>query len=142
MGKIGVILFPKSPDSITLVSATDAGSWIDPSLNGRRVIARKPISINDISDSIIKRASLEYNEICIFSYSVMGVFIDPPVQFSTPEGLLAPTDEQIYSCLPGSRFYGLKNGELCSASYSQDDSRFLYGTRIDIKDIYSLGLCD
>jgi hypothetical protein len=141
MGKIGVILFPKILDSITFASATDGGTLIDPSRPGRRLHVCNPISINNISDSIINRSPSEYNELCIYSYKVVGVFIDPPVQFSTPEEVINPTDLDIHSSFPNIRFYGLRKGELLSASYLQDTMQFSFGSKINIDTIYSVSLC-
>jgi len=81
-GRIGLIVKPKSPNSITLVCQEDAGTMVDPDVPGRRKIRRMPITIQEICKSIDCRSKETPNEWCVLSYSVLGIFIEPPIYYN------------------------------------------------------------
>ena len=81
-GNIGLILWPRSPNSITFVSEEDAGTTPDPNHTGRRNLTpRMPVTAQALVDSIEQRPPNAANEWCLLDYEVVGVFVEPPIQY-------------------------------------------------------------
>lgn len=103
-GKMGLILKVNSHNSVTLVSHEDAGTEPDPSNYGRRIINRIPISIQDVKNSIDLRNDIP-NEWCILNYSVYGIFVEPPIQYTEGENLYELQLKDVFHHFPDLKVY-------------------------------------
>lgn len=108
-GRIGLILSPKSPDSITLVSPKDAGTTPDQSNNGRRKFQRVAITSRALVESIDLRPSQSCNEWCVLDYRVIGVFIEPPIQYCENDELRDLNVSDVFAHFPGLPVYAFHN---------------------------------
>lgn len=112
-GKMGIIVWPKSANSITLVSPQDAGSTPDPNIPGRRNLRRMPITERAICESIDQRPPKTANEWCVLDYHVLGLFVEPPIQFME-DGVLESIDlPQVFHDFVKWPVYGFCHGRLC-----------------------------
>lgn len=108
-GRMGLILNPISPNSITLVSHQDAGTTPDPHRIGKRAIPRVPITLQDIENSITQRQANSCNEWCVLSYSVFGIFIEPPIQYVEDGNLLNIEVKDVFNYFPSMRVFAFYN---------------------------------
>jgi len=78
-GTLGIILFPKAPNSITFASCSDSGTSIDIGNPTRRKYKniKSDISLENIQKCILDRNKTDYNEFCILAYHVVGVLLVP-----------------------------------------------------------------
>jgi len=93
-GKVGLVLLPRQPDSITYACFRDGGTQIDPTNPRRRSHSRVSLSIDGIAHAIDDRWPDRYNELCVLDYEVRGVFCHLPIEYSaeTSMGYLTPAD--------------------------------------------------
>lgn len=130
-GKIGVIIWPKSKDSVTLVCPRDAGTAPDPQNLGRRSIARMPITSQALINSIDNRSPTEANEWCLLDYEVVGIFIEPPIQYQENNQINEINITQVFIEFPGMKVYAFCYGklrELCPPGQ--------WGTSVTINQLY------
>lgn len=111
-GKMGLILWPQSANSITFVSPRDAGTEPDPSNPGRRQIWRAPITSQALVESIDLRATDAANEWCVFDYTVVGIFIEPPIQFVENGALRDLEVADVFRAFPTMRVFAFYCGQL------------------------------
>jgi len=108
-GRIGLILKPKSPNSITQVCPHDAGTIPDQNKICRRQITRYPVTIEEIYESINQRANDSCNEWCVLSYSVFGIYIEPPIQYAEGDELKDIEVASVFNLFPGHKVYVFDN---------------------------------
>jgi len=135
-GKIGIVIRPNKIKSITYASPADAGSQIDPTNPKRRYTGLPQATVDIIRSAILGRCPDRYNELGVMDYTVMGVFIDPPVEFTTPNGdfqsigveeVLAKFSDQRLLCLREGSLY-----EICRI-----DGHLSCGQKIDVPSLYT-----
>jgi hypothetical protein len=139
-GPLGLVLFPLTTQSIVGATPGDGGSWIDPCNPGRRLPRLPPSCIEEIEQSIVNRPGDRYNEIRVYRYQVLGIFISRPVQFSTPTGLDEISDSEIRQGFPHKRVFLLCKGSLYSSSFSAPTDAFRQEEQITIEQLYQEAL--
>jgi hypothetical protein len=109
---------------VSLVSYRDAGTQIDPLRPGRRDIPRLPITQQALADSIDHRTSC--NEWCVLDYDVIGIFIEPPIQYTEGDQLKDIEVPDVFSHFPNLSVYAFHNRALrkldCSGNLGQSVS--------------------
>lgn len=131
-GRMGLILWPKSPNSITLVSPQDAGTIPDHK-TGRRKLTRLPITTNALVNSIDKRPPREANEWCILDYDVIGIFVEPEIQYVENETYHTITLKEVFDNFPDMKVFAFHNNQLREViQYNQ------CGSLISIADLYPI----
>ncbi len=134
-GNIGIVLRPNESTSIAFACPTDAGSQIDPDDPKRRVTGlRRPATIQDVRSAILDRPADRYNELGILSYTVLGVFIDGPVQYSFPGGVETVDYREIASAFSDQRFFYLHNGTLLHMEWTKGAPSV--GSAVDLHSLY------
>jgi hypothetical protein len=111
-GRVGLIIWPNSHNSITLASPTDAGTTPDSNNPGRRNINQTPITLDALSNSIDSRKPNECNEWCIFDYKVIGLFIERPIYYSENDVIHYITLSDIAQNFPGMKIFTFCCGQL------------------------------
>lgn len=134
-GKIGLILSPKSHDSITLVSPKDAGTIPDPSNNGRRAIRRVAITSKALVESIDLRQPQSCNEWCVLDYRAIGVFIEPPIQYVENDQFLDLNIPDVFVHFPGLPVYAFHNGTILREILPPCN----WGSIANIEQLYPVG---
>lgn len=105
-GRIGLIVWPKSVNSVTFVSPHDVGTYPDPAHSGRRAgFQRAAITSEQLVNSIDLRAADSYNEWCLLDYKVVGVFIEPDIQYIEQGDLLDLPVPKVFSMFPALKVY-------------------------------------
>ena len=135
-GKIGLILWPRSPNSITLVSEKDAGTTPDPNRPGRRVIPREPVTAQALINSIDQRPENTANEWCLLDYEVKGIFVEPPIQYNEHDELKELKLPQVFEEFPNWRVYAFYYGSLREILPSAQ-----WGALVSIAELYPSGKC-
>ena len=130
-GKVGLILCPNAMDSITFASPSDAGSQIDPNNPGRRSSGLPPATPQLIQAAIDERLYDAYNELGVLNYRVLGVFIDPPVQYSLGEGIVSIEYSEVASAFPDQPLFCIYRGELFGVV--QDNAGYSIGAKADVQ---------
>ena len=131
-GQVGLILFPKSPDSITLVSPCDGGTSIDPDNFGRRVHPRDPITKRAIVESMDQRAKGSTNEWCLLAYDALGIYVEPPIQYSEGSKILDIDLSEVFEAFPEQKVYGFIGKQLFDVQKNGS-----VGSNISAIDFYS-----
>ncbi len=111
-GRMGLILWPKSHNSITLVSPTDAGTVPDLSIVGRRQINRLPITSCALVNSIDHRPPHTANEWCVLDYAVIGIFVEPPIQYVENGDLHGIELKDVFQFFPSLKVFAFCHGQL------------------------------
>ena len=134
-GKVGLVLRPNTVVSITFTSPNDAGSQIDPTRPGRRTHNCGPVSLQSIEAAISGRALDRYNEFGLHQFSVVGVFVDPPIQYSTDIGFNDVSVDEVAQQFPDLALYCLRGGLLHTLCKERD--RWNVGQQVSAVDVYS-----
>lgn len=74
-GDIGIILKPRSTASVTMISTTDGGTYLDANTN-RRMGNGAPFSRTAVEDTFSK--ATDYNEWNVKDADTVGIFVKPP----------------------------------------------------------------
>ena len=130
-GRIGLILKQKDRNSITLVSNQDAGTL--PSDGGKRSIQRLPITISDIANSIDERPPNHHNEWCVLSYTVFGIYIEDPIQYTDGDTIQTLSLNNVIQTFPGSRIFTQDNQNILREVLPSG----MLGTILNVSDIYN-----
>lgn len=134
-GKVGLVLLPSTAGSITFASSTDAGSQIDPNCPERRTHNCGPVSLQAIDSAISCRSTDTYNELGLYQFSVVGVFVDPPVQYSSEFGFHDVTIDEIAFRFPSYALFCLRRGVLYTCH--KEGGEWQVGTLVPMADIYN-----
>jgi len=135
-GKVGIVIRPNKIESITYASPTDAGSQIDPTNSKRRSTTLPQATIGTIRSAILDRYPDRYNELGVMDYTVMGVFVDPPVQFMENGNLQDLNAEEVLAQFPDQRWFCLQQGRLYEVCRT-GDGRLSCGSRIEVPSLYT-----
>jgi hypothetical protein len=111
-GKVGLVLCPRQPDSITYACFKDGGTGIDPTIPGRRKHVRISLALNDIERAIDDRTPGRYNELCVLDYEVRGVFCELPIQYIAGGELENLTLADVANAFPGHALFRVFRGQL------------------------------
>lgn len=133
-GKVGLILCPNAMNSITFASPNDAGSQIDPNNPGRRLSGLPPATPQRIQAAIDERPCNAYNELGVLNYSVRGVFIDPPVQYSSEEGIASIECSEVALAFSDQPLFRIHRGELYEVV--RGNGGFSIGAKADVEKLY------
>lgn len=133
-GHVGIILRPNRVDSITFALPRDAGSQIDATNPKRRFTGLPQATPELIRAAIVERDASNYNELGVIDYSVLAVFIEPPVQYSTMDGTVTVPNNTIASVFSNQRLLGLHRGELYELDWSNGQPRL--GAKVDVASLY------
>lgn len=132
-GPLGIIISPKLNCSITHANRTDSGST--PALREQTRTNNQVCTISDFEIAIINRVN--YNEIFVHSYKVIGIFIKPPITFNLGTYQVSFTDKEIYSAFPGYDFYLLNYGNFTRLIFDEIHNCFVQTKNYSIRDLYS-----
>jgi len=138
-GKVGLVLLPNAATSITYASPKDAGSQIDSSNPGRRYSGQPAATPELVETAILSRLPSSYNELGVINYTVVGVFMDEPVQYSGADEVVTLTPEDISSYFSSKRLFYLKKGQLYECVGSGDS--LVCGAQVSISQIYGAATC-
>ncbi len=130
-GRIGLILWPRSHNSITLVSPIDAGTIPDPNNFGRRQITRLPITSDALVNSIDSRPPQTANEWCVLDYDVIGIFVEPKIQYVENGDLHDVELMDVFQNFPSMRVFAFNNGLLREVLPPGN-----WGSLVSISDLY------
>lgn len=133
-GRIGLILQPRCADSITLVSASDAGTTPDPDNPRRRLIQRSSITSQALVDSMDHRKPGDANEWCVLNYEVAGVFIEPPIQYAEGQKLHEIGISDVFANFQGFRVFAFNGNSLCEVLHTRS-----WGAPVGIMELYPEG---
>jgi hypothetical protein len=133
-GQVGLVLLPSTAESVTFASPTDAGSQIDPNCPGRRTHNCGPVSLHAIDSAISRRPTDKYNELGLYQFSVVGVFVDPPVQYSDEVGFHDVSVDEVALRFPSYSLFCLQQGVL--HTYLKEGNVWQVGTPVPMTDIY------
>lgn len=111
-GRIGLVLCPLGPESITLACWRDAGTLPDPNNYGRRIHPTITITEKILRDSIECRAPNSANEWCVLNYDVLGVLVEPPIQYLEGGVFETLEVERVFDVFPNQSVYCFKKGVL------------------------------
>lgn len=135
-GRVGVVIRPNKIESITFASPVDAGSQIDLTNPKRRYTGLPQATIDIIRSAILDRCPDRYNELGVMDYTVMGIFVDPPVEFIENGNFQQRNAEEILAQFPDQRWLCLQQGSLYEVCRT-GDGRLSCGSRIDVSSLYT-----
>ncbi len=133
-GKVGLVLRPNSSASITFASESDVGSQIDPRDSKRRFTGLPSATLELIQTAITDRPPNTYNELGVMDYSVIGVFIDPPIQYVSETGLHSIELRDVAKAFSAVRLFLLRGGQL--HDLVSEDGRLTQGNVVSIASLY------
>lgn len=132
-GPLGIIISPKLNSSITHANPTDSGST--PDLREQTRINNLVCLVSDFENSIVNRVN--YNEIFVHTYKVVGIFIKPPITFNLGTHQVSFTDKEIYSAFPEYDFYQLNYGNFSRLIFDKTHNSFVQTKSYTISELYS-----
>jgi len=131
-GNFGVILAPRTSESITLASHNDTGST--PELRELVRNSGTVASPLELHNAIINRVT--YNEIYIHTYRVLGLFFTKPIQFGIDTNVIELEDKELYSCFPAYDFFQCLNGVFQRVVYDKKHEVFSIVKSCNATNIY------
>jgi len=131
-GNFGVILAPRTSESITLASHNDTGST--PELRELVRNSGTVASPLELHNAIINRVT--YNEIYIHTYRVLGLFFTKPIQFGIDTNVIELEDKELYSCFPAYDFFQCLNWVFQRVVYDKKHEVFSIVKSCNATNIY------
>ena len=80
--------------------------------HGRRQISRMPITSHALVESIDLREQHTANEWCVLDYKVIGIFVEPPIQYTENGALHELNLADVFYEFPGMRIFAFFYGKL------------------------------
>ncbi len=97
-GDVGIVLKPRSTESVTMICTTDGGTSLDPK-TGRRIGAGDPFSQQGVADTF--EDSTGYNEWNIDDADTVGIFVKNPNFCAVVATWIDPTQLDEYEPIMG-----------------------------------------
>jgi hypothetical protein len=132
-GPLGIIISPKINCSITHANPTDSGST--PVSREETRTNNQVCTVSDFENAIINRVN--YNEIFVHTYKVIGIFIKPPITFNMGSYQASFTDKEIYSAFPEYDCYLLNYGNFTRLIFDKTHQSFVQTKKYSISELYS-----